>query len=460
MNPLSNPLFLLRLTHNYLNGVDRLKKKSEKEVRDYQDKYLKKIVRYAYNVPLYHNKYKKIGLHPTDINGIDDIKKIPIITKNDLRNSSYEMLIHSGKKINSFSKVTTSGSSGRPVTIFSDPYTIFQTFIGFIRCIREYDISWRKNKIAIIADLSQDSAEYAYFSKIVMPSLKSLFSLNNIKIFHIGDKPEKIFGELESFNPDFIGGYPGILKILAIYKKKDKNENLSPKVIASSGAILDDYTRKYIKNSFNAKIFDVYGATECSPIAFECQKGNIHLNSDFVFMEFLDSNEKKQLTEDGGNIIVTRLFGRGTPIIRYSGLCDFIYPDEKKCNCDINSKIIKKIGGRQVDSIILSNGDIIPPSSITGIPYHVMNKYRLDIIQQFQIIQHEINNIEILFIIDKNHFKKGLKEKIFKEIKIEFYNKLGKDVKIRINEVEKIENIRKNSYTPPPVVLSKMKMKL
>ena len=458
MNPLSNPLFLLRIANNYLNGVDRLKKKSESELIEYQDKSLKKIVRYAYNVPLYHNKYKKIGIHPSDINGIDDIKKIPIITKNDLRNSSYDMLIHSGGKINNFSKVTTSGSSGRPVTIFSDPYTIFQTFIGFIRCIKEYDINWRKNKIAIIADLSQDSAEYAYFSKIAMPSLKSLFSLNNIKIFHIGDKSKKIFGELESFNPDFIGGYPGILKILAIYKKKDKNKNLSPKVIASSGAILDDYTRKYIKNSFNAKIFDVYGATECSPIAFECQKGNIHLNSDFVFMEFLDYNEKKKLTGDGGNIIVTRLFGRGTPIIRYSGLSDFIYPDEKKCNCGINSKIIKKIGGRQVDSIILSNGDIIPPSSITGLPHHVMNKYKLDIIQQFQIIQHEINNIEILVIIDKNDLKKGLKEKVFKEIKKEFYNKLGKDVEIRINEVEKIDNIRKNSYAPPPVVLSKMKM--
>ena len=169
MNPLSNPLFLLRIANNYLNGVDRLKKKSESELIEYQDKSLKKIVRYAYNVPLYHNKYKKIGIHPSDINGIDDIKKIPIITKNDLRNSSYDMLIHSGGKINNFSKVTTSGSSGRPVTIFSDPYTIFQTFIGFIRCIKEYDINWRKNKIAIIADLSQDSAEYAYFSKIAMP---------------------------------------------------------------------------------------------------------------------------------------------------------------------------------------------------------------------------------------------------------------------------------------------------
>jgi len=161
MNPLLNPIFLLRLAHSYLTDVDRLKKHTELDIRKYQDKSLKKIIKYAYNVPLYHEKYKKAGMHPTDINGIKDIKKIPIITKNDLRKSTNERLIPKGEKINNFSIVTTSGSTGRPVTILSDHYTIFKTFIGFIRSIKEYDINWRKNRIAIIADLSQDSAEYA-----------------------------------------------------------------------------------------------------------------------------------------------------------------------------------------------------------------------------------------------------------------------------------------------------------
>jgi len=461
MNPLLNPIFLLRLAHSYLTDVDRLKKHTESEIRKYQDKSLRKIIKYAYDVPLYHEKYKKAGIHPTDINGIKDVNKLPIITKNDLRKSSNEMLIPKGEKINNFSKVTTSGSTGRPVTIFSDHYTIFKTFIGFIRSIKEHDINWRKNRIAIIADLSQDSAEYEYFSKTAMPSLKTFFSLNNMKIFHVADKPEKIMRELELFNPEFIGGYPGILKILAIFKKEGKAEKLNPKVIASSGSILDNYSRNYIKNSFNAEIFDVYGATECSPIAFECNNGNYHVNSDFVFMEFFDSHEKKQLTGDGGNIIVTRLFGRGTPIIRYSGLSDYIYSSDKKCDCEINSQIVNEIGGRQVDSIILPNGDIVPPSSLTGIPHYVMKKYNLEIIQQFQIIQHGLNNIEMLVIIDEKYRNNNeFLKKIFNDIKKQFYTKLGKDVDINITEVDKIDNIRKNSSTPPAVVLSKVKMKL
>jgi phenylacetate-CoA ligase len=312
MNPLSNPLFLFWLTYNYSSGIDRLKKYTHAEITHYQDKSLRNIIKNAYSVPLYHEKYKKAGVHPSDIRGIKDIQKLPVITKTDLRNAILNDLIPTGKKIGNFSKVTTSGSTGRPVTIFSEPYTIFQTFIGFIRSIKEHRINWRKNRIAIIADLSQDSAEYQYFSKTAMPSLTTIFSLENMKIFHVGEKSITIMRELERFNPEFVGSYPGFLKILAIFKREGKADSLNPTVLASSGAILDQYTRDYIEKSFNAHIFDVYGATECSPIAFECQKGKIHVNSDFVFIEYLTSQEKEQKTGDGGNIIVTRLFGRGT----------------------------------------------------------------------------------------------------------------------------------------------------
>lgn len=458
MNPLLNPVFLGKLIASYLFDVNRVYRSNEQQLQRYQDKQVRKIIRYAYTVPLYHQKYKEAGVHPSDINGTKDIGKLPYVTKKDFRGQNHELLLPPGANPEKYSVVSTSGSTGKPVTLYSDPYTIFHTFIGFIRSIREHEVNWRKTKMALIADLSPDSAEEAYFRRTAMPSLKTFFSLNNQQVFHVGDPPEKLISDLEAFNPEFIGGYPGILKILAVLKRQGKAPNLQPRVIATSGAILDEYTRQYIKNAFSCDLFDAYGATECSPMAFECKHGHYHVNSDFVYMEFMDPVEKEQLTGDQGNIVVTRLFGHGTPIIRYTGISDLVIPSEETTtSCGIHTPVLECIGGRQVDAIILPNGDMIPPSAFTGIPHKVMHRHKTEKILQFQIIQHEVDDIEILLVIDDRlRNQPPSVEQMFNEIQILYEEKLGKDVSIRVREVDSITHVREGSATPPPVVISKV----
>jgi len=458
MNPLLNPVLLGKIAKSYLFDINRIWKQNEEQIKKYQDKSFRNIVKYAYTVPVYHKKYKEAGVHPRDIRGTKDIDKIPYVTKKDFRGKSAEMMLPSGVNTKKYSMASTSGSTGQPVTLYSDPYTVFKTFIGFIRMIREHDINWRKNKMAIIADLSPDSAEEIYFRKTVLPSVNPFLSLDNIKAFHVGEKPEKLIEDLEKFDPEFIGCYPGILNILAVLKRQGKGKNLNPNVLATSGAILDEYTRKYIEKTFNTKVFDAYGATECSPMAFQCKNGNYHIHSDFVFMEFMDAKKKEDFSGDGGNIIVTRLFGRGSPVVRYTGISDFLVETKRKCHCGINTPIIERIEGRQVDSIVLPDGSLIPPSSFTGIPHHVMHNLKTDKINRFQIIQQSINEIEILIVIDKDLRDIGPKiSEIKEELKKAFENKLGTGIKIIVNEVEQITMVRPGSATPPPVAISKVK---
>ena len=83
MNPFLNPLFSARILKHYLTDIKRAWK-SREEIRRYQDKAIRKVVRYAYTVPLYYEKYKKAGIKPEDIRGIEDLKKLPVITKEDI----------------------------------------------------------------------------------------------------------------------------------------------------------------------------------------------------------------------------------------------------------------------------------------------------------------------------------------------------------------------------------------
>ena len=90
---------------------------------------------------------------------------------------------------------------------------------------------------------------------------------------------------IAGFHPDFLGGYPGVLRALAVLKRRGMGEGVQPRVMASSGAVLDGYTRGYIEKAFDCRVFDVYGSTEAGPVAFECQEGRYHVHTDFVVVE-------------------------------------------------------------------------------------------------------------------------------------------------------------------------------
>lgn len=454
MNPLFNPILLAKVAKSYILDVNRIKRYSREKMENYRNKVFLKILKYASKVPLYMEKYRNINL--AEIKSLKDLHKLPMITKEDIRKAFPDRLLPREKKKESFSVVSTSGSTGKPVSLFVEPICMFKTLVGFVRVLREYNLSWRRDRIAIIADLSQGSAEEEYFSRTAIPSINSIIPLKNIRVYHVGDNPEEILNDLNKFKPDLIGGYPGILQVLAILKNRGKADNLRPRYIGSSGAVLDNYTRKYIEDAFDARVFEVYGATECSPMAFECKEGNIHIQTDFVNMEFWNGRGEVASPGELSTIIVTCLREGGTPIIRYSGISDLVVPSDKECGCDMDTPLLERIEGRKVDAILLRDGRIIPPSTITGIPYKVMMKHKTKLIEQFQIIQQDYDKIEVLVVINERE-DVTRKEKVLEDLERKFSEELG-NVDVKVREVREIKTKWKEGLaTPPPVVISKVR---
>ena len=446
--------FLLYLLKSYISDLRRLEG-SEERIEKYREKQFRRILKLVMKTPMYREKYKGIDVSKITLQNIDEL---PILTKADIRKHFPDGVVPENFDRRKGYVVSTSGSTGQPTSIYTDFYTIVRALMGFIREIREYDISWRKDRMTVIADLTPGSAEEAYLNQTAIPNLRPFFSMNNMQLLHVGENVEKMIEKIDAFNPKFIGGYPGVLRALAVLKKKGYGKNIEPEYIASSGAVLDDYTRKYIEEAFNTKVFDVYGSTEGGPIAFECRKGNYHIHYDMVHLEFLDEDMKPVKYGEPGRIIVTKLYGTATPIIRYDGLNDFVIPLANKCNCGINSPLIEKIGGRKADSIVLPSGQIIPPSSITGIPAKVMEKMGTRKILQFQIIQKSENEVDVLVVIDEDLRNVGPDvDSIFRELKKKFEERFNGELNVEIKEVEKIEK-PEHLDTPPPVVTSMVRV--
>lgn len=443
MNPLLNPIFFSRLLKSYITDPSRLKRYTNEKLVKYQQVQLKKIVNYAYTVPVYRNKYKNMGVHPRDIKTIDDINKLPFITKDDMRKHLPNGIVSLNfNKKNAFI-ARTGGTTGESLALYFDLYTSIRAMLGFVRALKMYDINWRKAKMTLLIDLSERSFENEYIVNSTFSAIKPIFSLKNIQIFDLFDTSTDVVKKIDEFRPEFIGGYPFALIQLALLKEKGFGKNIIPRCVLSSGSYFDSSSRKFVEKALDTKIYDFYAATETGPIAFECKNGNYHVHSDLIYPEFLINGENVSYGEPG-NLIITKLYGRGTPIIRYAGIDDLVTP-EKSCNCGLSGSIIKKIHGRKSDSIFLPNGRMALPSLIDDIFGEAINETKANKIRRIQIIQHKIDNLEFKILFDEDLRNTGPSpEELFSVLKRKLSKKFGSDVKLVIKEVDKFD--KKDPY--------------
>ena len=437
MNPFYNPIFLSKILGKYLFDIDRLKNYNEKELNRFRDKALRNIVRYAYTVPLYHEKYKKAGIHPDYINKIKDIEKLPVITKEDIKKYYPKGIISSNTKKEKLLEISTSGTTGKKLAIYQDMYDVVQWFFNHIRVIREHEINWRKDRLTIIADLAPHTIENGFIMKGLLGNLNSSF-LRNMQWLNTNNKPDELIKEINQFKPDFLGGYPGMLGHLALLKEQGYGEKINPKVIASTGGILDKNLRNLIQEVFNAPIFELYSTTETGTIAFQCKEGHYHVMSDLVHLEVLKDG-KPVNSKEPGKLIITKLYGNGTPIIRYNAINDIIAPLYEKTNCNIIGDLIDRVYGRDDLALYFSNGRILLPSSISEIYSKVLYELKTTILKDTKIIQNNMNSVDIELVFDEKQKESSLNfEKVFSLIKKGFEEKVGSDVDIRIKKVDKI----------------------
>jgi phenylacetate-CoA ligase len=436
MNPLLNPIFLHRALKSYFSDIDRLKRITKNDLKKYQDKSLRQVVKYAFTVPMYKEKYKKAKIKPEDIRSIDDLKKLPFITKDDIKKYSPDGIIPATFDKKSALIGRTGGTTRKPIMIFLDPFTVVKSMLGLIRTMKEYDINWRKTKMSLLLDLTDNSFEEAYFVNSVSSFIRPFFSQKNMKVFNQLEQPLDLIKKIEEFRPELLAAYPSMVNELALLKIRGFGKNLNPRLIMTSGQFIDDNTRKFIEKTFDVPVYDSYIATETGPIAFECKNKTYHIHSDLVYPEFIN-NRDENVYDEPGSIIITKLYGAGTPLIRYTGLGDIITPSENGCNCGISGRQIKKIHGRKYNSIILPDGRRIMRSFMENIFSEIFLKTKVNNQKRTQIIQHKIDSIEIKIEFDKDLENIGYStEELFSSMKNKMQKAFGPDIEIVFNEVD------------------------
>jgi phenylacetate-CoA ligase len=459
VNPLLNPKNSLPLVKAYFMDSGRQKNYSYKQMEKYRDKALKKIVKYAYTIPMYHDKYRQNGIHPSDIKGIRDIEKLPMISKNDLRENYPNRLLPIGYNKDKAFVICTGGTTGKSVSIYTDIFTMGKLVGLAMREVKPFGLNIRKSRSVHIGNFNENRMDLVSQQNLLKP-VKSFISFNILNI-DVNTPAKEIIEKLDSFKPDIILSYPAVLQHLAYIMRKGYGKNIKPKVLYCGGAMLDDYTRRYVQDTFGCPLLNTYQAVEAQGIiATECTHGTWHVHHDFYNVEVIDANG--ELVDPGkrGHLLLTRLFGRGTPIIRYNGMDDWVkILPYQECECGLSTPVIKDgVEGRKRANIVLPDGKVFPPGAFCFIE-PVLVKHNTYKVKQYQVIQKKIDEIEVLLVIDESLRNEGVSvDQIKKEILEIYQKKAGSGVNISVIEVEEIKHPT-DANKPAPIVISHVSQK-
>ncbi len=392
----------------------------EEELNNLQWQYFKSLLKHAYNtVPYYHKKFRKIGLNPIDIKSLKDIKKIPILHKEDVLNN-YSDFISKDKKYEwmlskkRFFSEVTSGSSGKQFT------TIFD--------LRAYDY------LSIIHLRALIAAGYKPYDKIAYywykPSEKKLHNFFGfMKTDYVSCKlslTEQI-ALLSKLKPKFINYFSSSIYSIAKIIENKELKKIQPKAIITHGEVLSKNMRKVIEDKFNCKVFDHYASNELNKIAWECSKhSGYHINTDSLIVECLHNNEQVSSGELG-NLVITALTNYIFPLIRYD-IGDKGILSNEKCNCGRSLPLLKDIKGCSEDFIVLPDKQLIDPKEIIDI-LTTINE-----IKRFNLIQKTRKKVDINVVLEKD-FSDAVIEITKKKLSKLFSNQL----EIKVMPVDEIK---------------------
>ena len=167
----------------------------------------------------------------------------------------------------------------------------------------------------------------------------------NARVFPVTAPIRETCAELERFRPTVVASYATVLRALAHERDAGRLE-IEPSVLWYGGEWLAPMARAHIERAFGCRVAGDYGASEFLNIAFECERGSLHLNDDWVVLEPVDENyEPVPPDEASASVLLTNLANHVQPLVRYE-LGDSVTVVSKPCACGRPFPVIRVDGRR------------------------------------------------------------------------------------------------------------------
>lgn len=380
--------------------MSKTDKYSEEELRKLQNKRLQKLVTHCYNnVPYYTKLFDSLGIKPEDIKCREDLNKLPILTKQIIRDN-YDDLISRDIAKRTYQKGSTGGSTGTPLKFIKDVGTWNMAWASSFRAWEWYGFHLGEKMMTLGGNSLVKKRKWLtpkdIFDVVIMRNLKRSSAEVTDEAMHAH---YKVFMKNK---PHAMRGYASSMVIFARYIQKNNLPIHNLKVILTTGEILMPEYRSTLEEVFKCPVYDEYGAGDGGVNAHQCEeKTGLHISEERCVVEITD--KQGNVLNDGnvGFVTTTDLGNYVFPFLRYQ-VGDMAYIQPSKCACGRSSRVIGQVIGRAGKLLYNKQGVPISPTMLPIMLYRdndYHNQENCEIynkIDKFQIRQDCNGDIKIL----------------------------------------------------------------
>ena len=317
---------------------------------------LQQILARCMRIPFYKQRFAACGLRPEDIRTLDDVRKLPFTTKQDLRDN-YPFGLSAVPLEEVVRLHSSSGTTGTPTVILHTQHDLDEWANAVARCL--YMVGLRKG------DIFQNSSGYGMFTgglgfqygaeRLGMLTVPAAAGNTKRQIKFITDFGTTALHAI----PSYAGRLYEVMEEMGIDPRRDTR--LRTLIIGAEPH--SDEQRRRIEQMLGVKAYNSFGMSEmCGPgVAFECPEQNgLHIWEDYYIVEIVDPQTLEPVPDgEVGELVLTTINREAMPLLRYRTRdLTRILPGE--CPCGRHHKRLDRMKGRSDDMMILKGVNIFP----------------------------------------------------------------------------------------------------
>lgn len=371
----------------HMNAYNDLYKQAAEERHKTSLKRLQEVCAHAYeNVPHYTRKFDSVGIKPSDIQGFDDLERIPITTKAEIKAAFPHDMIARNYKDETLRSSQSGATSGDPLHVRMDFEGVMKKYAEITR--HELHNGWHVGDktvhsqpcpyvdyyerglikdgtfteglvhlLSLRKNLSRDLMWYLE-NYVVFPVLHRrllLYPVISLDGVIDDDLTRDHLRRIAEFEPTMVRSHPLYSYLWA--REIEAGNMTAPKVgaIEVTGGLASEKMQEITARAFNTKVYDYYGSAEIGGIAAECEHLNgMHVYDNILWMEFLRGGKKAKPMETS-SIVITDFLNYAMPFIRYWTDDVGRYHEPGVCGCGLDT-VRMEVDGRTFEMLVDKDG--------------------------------------------------------------------------------------------------------
>lgn len=392
---------------------------SPSEMLEYQKRRLSLTLQVAKKTPFWSRRFSEVGVNEKSEDPFSELKKLPVLTKQEIKANISEIsaAVTTSQKTHTRH---TSGTTGGGLIFHETQESEQETWATWWRYRRWHEITpevwcgYFGGRSVVPIQVTKPP-----FWRINRPGKQILFSNYHLTQESVIDYVTAI----RDHNLEWLHGYPSTLTLLAQYIRERKlSTKLAVRIVTTGAENLLPHQKELIQDVFQCDVRQHYGQAEGVANFSECPLGNLHVDEDYSFVEFIP------LEDNAGHytIIGTNWTNPAFPLLRYEVGDHVEFDPNDTCSCGRLGRVVRAVDGRLEDYVTLPNGVKI------GRLDHIFKD--LVTIREAQILQNDPSEVDFL-IVKGNDYVDTIHEPLLSN---EIRQRLGSSIRVNIRYVPEI----------------------